>query len=92
LILSAERDLADTKAKIKELKRQERHATTLSEQHEIQLKIKELEKKQRRQRQQIFDVEDEIMEKRDQLIDELEKRMKQKTEQETLFMIRWKVV
>lgn len=92
MILAAEKALAETKAKIKELKRQERHATTLQEQHQIQLKIRELEKLQRRQRQQIFDVEDEIMEKRDQLIDELEKRMKQRTEQETLFMIRWKVV
>lgn len=33
----------------------------------------------RRRRQCIFEVEDEIMEKRDQLIDELEKRLNQRT-------------
>ena len=50
-------------------------ATTVDEPHELQDKIKDLEKKKRRQRQRIFDVEDEIMEKRDRLIDALEKRM-----------------
>jgi ERCC4-related helicase len=92
LILAAEKELNDTKAKIKEAKRQARLATSTEEQYEIQNKIKELERQQRRQRQRIFEVEDEIMEKRDQLIDELEKRMVQKTEQEELFTIRWKVV
>ena len=92
LILAAEKELHDTKAKIKEAKRQARLATSTEEQYEIQNKIKELERQQRRQRQRIFEVEDEIMEKRDQLIDELEKRMVQKTEQEELFTIRWKVV
>ena len=57
----------------------------------IQEKIKELEKKKRRQRQHIFDVEDEIMEKRDSLIDALEKRMQQRTKSATLFTVRWAV-
>ena len=59
---------------------------------EIQEKIKQAEKKQRRQRQEIFDVEDEILEKRDDLIDALEKRLNQKTTTEELFTIRWQVV
>ncbi|MBW2664476.1 MAG: hypothetical protein JRD93_21485, partial [Deltaproteobacteria bacterium] len=46
----------------------------------------------RRQRQQIFDVEDEIMDKRDALITALEKRMAQKTDVQTLFIIQWRVV
>ncbi|WP_096550895.1 SNF2-related protein [Ureibacillus thermosphaericus] len=92
LILAAERELSDTKAKIKELKRRARLAVSTEEQHEIQKKIKEMERKQRRQRQQIFDIEDEIMEKRDKLIDDLEKQLVQKTEKEELFTIRWTVV
>ena len=63
----------DTKEQIKALRRQARQAVTLEEQHEIQEKIQKLERQQRRQRQEIFKVEDEIMEKRDQLIDSLEK-------------------
>ena len=68
---------------------QARQAATLEEQHAIQEKIQKLERQQRRQRQEIFKVEDEIMEKRDSLIDSLEKRLAQRTETETLFTIRW---
>jgi hypothetical protein len=37
-------------------------------------------------------VEDEIIDKRDSLIDSLEKRLTQKTETQTLFTIEWAVV
>ena len=37
-------------------------------------------------------IEDEIEEKRDHLIDALEKRMHQKTENFPLFTIRWSVI
>lgn len=92
LMIAAEKELADTKIKIKELKRKARHAKTIEEQHNVQKEIKEMERKQRRQRQQIFDLEDEIGEKRDELIDELEKQLVQKTTSEELFTIRWSVI
>lgn len=91
LVLAAEKALADTKEQIKALRRQARQAVTLAEQHQIQEKIQKLERQQRRQRQEIFKVEDEIMEKRDQLIDKLEKRLAQRTATDTLFTIRWAV-
>lgn len=92
MVLSAEKALADTKEQIKALRRQARQATTLAEQHAIQEKLQKLERQQRRQRQEIFRIEDEIMEKRDQLIDQLEQRLAQRTQAETLFTIRWAVV
>lgn len=92
MVLAAEKALEDTKEQIKVCRRQARQATTLDEQHEIQEKIRKLEKQQRRQRQEIFKVEDEIMEKRDGLIDALEKRLAQTTASEPLFTIRWSVV
>lgn len=92
MVLSAEKALADTKEQIKALRRQARQATTLAEQHAIQEKLQKLERQQRRQRQEIFRIEDEIMEKRDQLIDQLEQRLAQRTHAETLFTIRWAVV
>lgn len=92
MVLAAEKALKDTKEQIKVLRRQARQAVTLQEQHEIQEKMRRLERQQRRQRQEIFRIEDEIMEKRDRLIDELEKRLAQKTTTETLFAIRWAVV
>jgi len=92
MVLAAEKALRDTKEKIKVLRREARQATTLAEQHEIQRRIQELERRKRRQRRDIFRIEDEIMEKRDMLIEQLEKRMVQGTHTETLFTIAWEVV
>jgi len=90
-IIGAERELADTKARIKALNRQARLATTTDTQLSVQNEIKSAEQQQRKQRQQIFDLEDRAKEKRDRLITVLEQRMTQKTSRETLFTIRWNV-
>jgi len=90
-IAGAEQALLDTKAKIRTFKRESRQAQTLDEQKQIQESIKLEERKQRRQRQAIFDVEDEIFLKRDALIDALEKRLNQHTTVDELFSIRWSV-
>jgi len=92
MVLSAEKALKDTKDQIKTLQREARQAATLGDQHAIQQKIQVLEKQQRRQRQEIFKAEDEIIEKRDELINRLEKRLAQKTDINTLFTIRWSVM
>ena len=91
-LAGAERALSDTKEQIKVLTRQARTAPNLEEQQAIQQKIAELEKKKRRQRQQIFDVEDEIIGRRDRMIGDLEKRLAQKTSSTPLFILRWSVV
>lgn len=92
MVLAAEKALRDTKEGIKALRRDARQATTVDAQHEIQRRIQELEKRQRKQRQEIFNVEDEIMQKRDGLIESLERRLSQKTSSEPLFNVRWAVV
>jgi hypothetical protein len=91
MVLAAEKELKDTKQQINVLNRQARLATTMEEQHALQEKIREMEKKKRRQRQQIFDLEDEITQKRDDLISALERRMTQKTTHAPLFTIQWAV-
>lgn len=91
MVLSVEKALLDTKEQIKALRREARQAATLEEQHEIQDRLQKLEKQQRRQRQDIFKAEDEISQKRDSLIDSLERRLVQDTATETLFTIRWAV-
>lgn len=92
MVQAAEKDLADTKTQIKGLRRQSRLATTLEEQNTIQERIRDLEKKQRRQRQQIFAIEDEIGIKRDSLIEGLQRRLTQRSKSKSLFAIRWQVV
>ncbi|EKD28834.1 MAG: hypothetical protein ACD_79C00188G0005 [uncultured bacterium] len=91
VMISAEKELKDTKNHIRELNRLLRLATSQHERLDIELKIQESSKKQREQRQRIFDVEDEINLKRDTLIDQLKVRLMQKTENENLFIIRWRV-
>lgn len=91
-LLAAEEALKNTKARIAQLKRDARKATTLQEQDGIQRELSELERKQRRLRQDIFAVEDEIIEKRDALIASLQQRLQEKTDTQTLFTLRWQVV
>lgn len=92
LILASETELEDIKRSIRDLTRGARLATNTEEQHKIQLQISELEKKKRTMRKKIFQVEDDVFEKRDELIEELSSRLHQSTNQEILFMLKWKVV
>ena len=90
--MAAQKELDDTKRKIRELQRSCRQAVTMEEQHGLQTEITSLERKKRTLRERIFDIEDEIAVKRDQLVDALEKRLQQKTTLKELFTIRWRVV
>ena len=89
---AATKEMDDTKRKISDIRRKVRLAPTMQEQTDLQAELKKLETLRRRQQQKIFEVEDEIAEKRDTLVDQLTKRMEQKTEKETLFTIRWEVI
>lgn len=91
-LLAAEEALKNTKARIAQLKRDGRKAATLQEQDSIQRELSELERKQRRLRQEIFNTEDEIIAKRDELIETLQQRMQEKTETRTVFTLRWQLV
>lgn len=91
-LLASEEALRNTKARIAQLKRDARKAVTLQEQDGIQRELSELERKQRRQRQEIFAVEDEIIDKRDALIETLQHRLQEKTDTQTLFTMRWHVM
>ena len=91
-ILVAEQALSDTKIRIRSLKREARLVGSIEEQQRIQTEIRDLEKLQRRQRQEIFEAEDEIINKRDELIEALEQKLKQKTQIDELFTVRWKVI
>lgn len=90
-LLATEEALRDTKSRIAQLKRDARKATSLTEQAALQQTISELERLQRRQRQEIFNVEDEIIARRDALIEALHNRLHTTTETDTLFTLRWTV-
>ena len=91
LLLAAEQAMHDTKARIKDAKRRARAAATVEEQTAVQEDIRNLERLQRRQRQEIFDVEDEIEARRDALIAALERRLNQHSHSVPLFRVRWRL-
>lgn len=66
-----------------------RTAATVEEQATLQEELRALERQQRRQRQEIFDVEDQIEAKRDLLISALERRLNQRSHSVPLFRVRW---
>ncbi len=90
--MAAQKELDDTKRQIRDLQRRSRQAPTIEEQHSLQEEIVGLERKKRTLRERIFDIEDEISEKRDRLVESLEKRLQQKTTVTPVFTIRWSVV
>jgi Superfamily II DNA/RNA helicases, SNF2 family len=90
--MAAQKELDDTKRQIRDLQRRSRQAPTMEEQHSLQEEIAKLERKKRTLRKRIFDIEDEIAEKRDRLVESLEKRMQQKTTVTPVFTIRWSVI
>lgn len=88
-IHAAEKAIRDTKLKIRDLERQTNEESNMDSLLDIQKKISELKKKQRRQRSEIFEVEDEIEAQRDEMIREVEGRMQRKVNEESLFIINW---
>jgi chromosome segregation ATPase len=91
MVKAAEQALKNTKDQIKVAQREARQATTLAEQQAAQERIAKLERQKTRQRREIYDVEDEIDAKRNQLIDQLTQRMTQHVSAQSLFTIAWSV-
>ncbi len=92
MVKSAEKELIDNKRLLRETRRQEKQSKTSEERLDFQKQIRDAETKQSKLRREIFDIEDEIHKKRDQLIKELEQQMKEKSKLEQLFIIKWKVI
>jgi len=91
-LATVEKELKETKAKIKELNRQAIATENIAEQTEIQLQIKAQEKKRRKIQREIFDIEEEIEEQRDELIEELKKAKEQTVSTTELFTIEWEIL
>ncbi len=91
-IYLSEKELKDTKQRIKTLTRQAEQATEPQEQLDIQKKIRELEKRQRKQRQGIFDAEDHVKDQRDRMITEIEHRMLRTFSEKDIFTVRWSII
>jgi ERCC4-related helicase len=88
-IASAERALDEAKRRIRELRNQATKAASIEEQARIQTEIRDTERRQRKLRQEIFDVEDRILAERDALVESIRAKLKPAVSSQTLFTLRW---
>jgi hypothetical protein len=77
---------------VRDTVRRARAAETVEDERGFQQELRALDRRERRQRHEVFAVEDDIEGKRDQLIAALERRLKQKTVVHPLFRVRWQLV
>ena len=85
-------DLKERDREIKFLKAESRKILRLEEKLEAQRAIKELEKKRNARRRNLFEAQDEIERRKEDLIGEVETRLRQQISRQELFAIRWRVV
>jgi len=87
-----ETDIKNLDKEINQLKREAKRIAVLEKKLKAQRHIKDLEKKRKEKRAKLFEEQDSVENRKEELIDNIEKRLKQKTTIEELFMIRWKIV
>ena len=85
-------DLKERDREIKFLKTESRKILRLEEKLEAQREIKGLEKKRNAKRRNLFEAQDEIERRKEDLIGEVEARLQQQIRTQELFAIRWRVV
>ena len=87
-----EKEIKDLDAEIKLRKSEAKKVINLEEKVKAQRQIKELEKKRAQKRQTLFSAQDEVDNKKEQLLSDIEKRLKQNTHKTDLFTIRWNII
>lgn len=76
---------------IKEVKRAAKLAVSLEEKLAGQKQVKALESQRNQKRRTLFDAQDEVDNKREKLIEDIEDKLQQNTSLQELFSIRWKL-
>jgi len=89
---SLELELKDLDKEIKFRKTEAKKMTKLEDKVSAQRQIKEMEKRRNELRQNLFQRQDEVDRKKELIIEETERKMKQKITRETLFTVHWKVI
>ena len=92
LKLGLEFEIKEIDREIRETKRNAGLAGTLAEKLDLQKKVKALESTRKEKRKTLYESQDEIDGRRDTLIEQTEKRLKQDQSIERLFGVRWELV
>ena len=85
----SEKALRDVKKRLRELRNEAEKAADLAEQARVQAETSDTERRQRKLRQEIFEVEDRILAQRDQLVAAIRGKLNPSIQQHALFIIRW---
>lgn len=91
LKVGLEREIKELDRRIKEARTKSKRAATLAEKLDAQKDQRDLEAQRDRKRRELFQRQDEIQTKRDNLIDELEKQLQQQVNIRTIFACEWEL-
>lgn len=91
LKLGLEREIKEFDRQIKEARRSATAALILEEKLAGQKQIKALESQRNQKRRSLFEAQDQVDRQREELIEQIEGKLRQKTDLKALFMIRWRV-
>ncbi|TAM80987.1 MAG: DEAD/DEAH box helicase [Acidobacteria bacterium] len=86
-----ELDLKELDAEIKTMKRSAKLEVALEAKLELHRKIKDLESNRSKKRRALFEAQDEIDNRKENLISDVETRLRQSVTTEDLFTIKWRV-
>lgn len=92
LKVGLEQEIKELDKEIREVRRTAKAAPDLEDKLNWQKKQRELEKLRSRKRRELFDKQDEVDARREELISELEEKLEQEVEESPLFTIGWRVV
>lgn len=90
-IKAAQEAIDEVSDKIKQVRREKNQASNLDQLADFEKQLQNLEKKRRQLRSSIFDAEDEINEKRDELFNSIKEQLKQQSKVKHLFAVRWEI-
>jgi ERCC4-related helicase len=86
-----EQSIKEMDKEIRQVRREAKIVPTLEEKLSLQKQQRNLERQRNKNRKELFDKQDEVDERREELIDSLEHKLNKRTEIETLFTIQWSV-
>jgi hypothetical protein len=89
--LSLEKEIKDLDSEIKLKKSESRRVMDLKEKVNLQRQIKDLEKSRNDKRRKLFESQDEIDEKKEKLLNDIERQMNQHQQLFPLFTVRWEL-
>jgi hypothetical protein len=92
LKVGLEREIKELDRAIKESRNKSKGAATLAEKLEYQKEQRTLEGSRDKKRRELFERQDEIQHRRDNLIDELEKQLEQQITNRTILSCEWELI